>query len=71
MPAIWPYTQLHYSVLALPVAARSPGVAFLLSFPVALLPPLATIGYAIWVLVAARLAAYRAGATRTQPSSSV
>jgi len=70
VPAVWPYTQLHYSALALPVAARNPVVAFLLSFPVAFLPPLATIYYAVWLVVAARLAAYRAGATTIEPSSS-
>ena len=70
VPALWPYTQLHYAALALPVAARNPAVAFLLSFPVAFLPPLATIFYAAWVVIAARLAAYRSAATTTQPSSS-
>ena len=70
VPALWPYTQLHYSVLALPVAARNFGVAFLLCFPVAYLPPLATIFYAVWVVVADRLATYRSGATTTDPSES-
>lgn len=70
VPALWPYTQLHYAALALPVAARNPVVAFMLSFPVAFLPPLATVYYAVWLVVAARLAAYRSGATTIQPSSS-
>jgi hypothetical protein len=70
VPALWPYTQLHYSAIALPVAARNPVVAFLLSFPVALLVPVATIYYAIWILVGGRLAAYRAGATSIEPSAS-
>jgi hypothetical protein len=70
VPAVWPYTQLHYAALALPVAARNPVVAFLLSFPVAFMPPLATIFYAAWVVIAGRLAAYRSGATTIQPSSS-
>lgn len=63
VPALWPYTQLHYAALALPVAARNPAVAFLLSFPVAFLPPLATIFYAVWVVIGARLAAYRDGSS--------
>jgi len=70
VPALWPYTQLHYSALALPVAARNFGVAFLLSFPVAYLPPLATIFYAAWVVVASRLAIYRSGARSKVPSES-
>jgi len=70
VPAVWPYTQLHYSALALPVAALNPFVAFLLCFPVAYLPPLATILYAAWLLIAGRLATYRSAATTTQPSSS-
>ena len=71
MPAIWPYTQLRYSTLALLIAARNAVVAFLLCFPVAFLPPLATILYALWVVGAGRLEAYRAGAAKIQPSASV
>ena len=71
VPALWPYTQLHYSTLALPIAARNAVVAFLLCFPVAFLPPLATILYALWVVGAGRLEAYRAGAAKIQPSASV
>ena len=71
VPAIWPYTQLHYAALALPVAAKDPVVAFLLSFPVAFLAPVATIYYAIKVIVGKRLAAYRSGATMIDPSESV
>ena len=71
VPATWPYTQLHYSALALPVAARDAVVAFLLCFPVLFLVPLATIYYAIRLLVADRLADYRSGAVSTEPSASV
>ena len=54
VPGLWPYTQLHYAALALPVAARSPIVAFGLSFPVALLTPLVIILYAIGVVLRRR-----------------
>jgi hypothetical protein len=70
VPAVWPYSQLHYSALALPVAARDPVVAFLLSFPVVFLVPIATIYYAVKVITSARLAGYRSGATMTDPSMS-
>ena len=43
VPALWPATQLHYSLLALPVARRSPLLAFLLCFANPLLPPIAVI----------------------------
>jgi hypothetical protein len=43
IPALWPATQLHYSVLALPVARRSPLLAFLLCFANPLLPPFAVL----------------------------
>ena len=69
VPAVWPYTQLHYGAIALPVAARDPIVAFLLSFPVVYLAPVATIYFAVRIVLAARLAAYRSGATRTDPSA--
>jgi len=65
VPALWPYTQLHYSALALPIAAKNVVVAFLLCFSVAFLPPIATIVYAVWVVVARRLAIYRANALAT------
>jgi hypothetical protein len=70
VPAVWPYTQLHYAAVALPVAARNPVVAFLLAFPVALFPPIATIYYAAYVVISGRLAAYRSGAASTEPSTS-
>ncbi len=70
IPAIWPYTQLHYNVLALPIAARSPIVAFLLSFAVWPLPAVATIAYAAHVRLLRLAAPYRAGAVKTAPSSS-
>jgi hypothetical protein len=43
VPALWPSTQLHYNVLALPVAVRNPMVAFLLSFAVWPLPAVAAM----------------------------
>ena len=43
IPALWPATQLHYSLLALPVARRSPILAFLLCFANPLLPAVAVI----------------------------
>ncbi len=70
VPAVWPYTQLHYAAIALPVAAKDPVVAFLLSFPVVFLAPIATIYYAIKLIAGQRLALYRAGATMTDPSES-
>lgn len=70
VPALWPYTQLHYGAIALPIAARDAVVAFLLSFPVLYLVPVATIYYAVRLLVCDRLAAYRSGATSTEPSAS-
>jgi hypothetical protein len=71
VPALWPYTQLHYSTLALPVAARSAMVAFLLCFPVAFLPAIATIYFALSVVIGERVATYRSGATKIEPSVSV
>jgi len=70
VPAVWPYTQLHYAAIALPVAAKDSVVAFLLCFPVVYLVPIATIYYAVKVLVGGRLATYRSGATTTEPSAS-
>ena len=70
VPAIWPYTQLHYSALALPVAAKNALVALLLCFAVWFAAPLATIVYAVWVLVQPRLAAYRLGVAKIEPSPS-
>jgi hypothetical protein len=71
VPALWPYTQLHYAALALPVAAKSAFVALLLSFDAPYVAPIATILYATWVVLEPRLAAYRVGAAKTEPSSSV
>ena len=59
VPAVWPFTQLHYNVLALPVAAASPMVAFLLSFAVWPLPAIAAILYAIEVVARQIAAPYR------------
>ena len=61
VPAIWPYTQLHYSALALPVAAKNAFVALALCFAVPFAAPLATIVYAVWVVAESRLVAYRLG----------
>jgi hypothetical protein len=69
VPAAWPFTQLHYNVLALPVAAVSPVVAFLLCFAVWPLPAVAAILYAVQVVVVDLAAPYRAGAVSTAPSS--
>jgi hypothetical protein len=71
VPAVWPYTQLHYAAIALPVAAKDSVVAFMLSFPVVYLVPIATVYYAVRVVVAKRLEIYRSGATTTDPSESV
>jgi hypothetical protein len=54
VPALWPATQLHYSTIALPAIARSPLMAFMLSFSVPLLPPLAVMAEAARVLVVNR-----------------
>ena len=70
VPAIWPYTQLHYNVLALPIAAKSPIVAFLMSFAVWPLPAVAAIAYAVQLFLLRLAAPYRAGAVKTAPSSS-
>jgi hypothetical protein len=59
IPAAWPYTQLHYNVLALPLAARSATVAFLLSFAVWPLPAIAAIVYAIGVIARSLAGPYR------------
>jgi hypothetical protein len=47
VPALWPSTQLHYNVLALPVAVRNPIVAFLLTFAVWPLPAVAAMVAAV------------------------
>ena len=62
VPALWPYTQLHYNVLALPIAAASPVVAFLLSLAVWPLPAVAAMVYAAEVVLTGYAAPYRAGA---------
>ena len=72
VPALWPYTQLHYNLLALPIAATSPPIAFLLSFAVWPLPAVATIAYALWRLLARYAldaAPGRAGAAKPAPST--
>ena len=69
VPALWPYTQLHYNVLALPIAAASPVVAFLLSLAVWPLPAVAAMVYAVQVVLTGYAAPYRAGVVKTAPSS--
>ena len=59
VPGLWPYTQLHYSCLALPVAATNPVLAFLFSFSIPLLPPMAIIAYAFGIILARLAAPYR------------
>ena len=70
VPALWPYTQLHYNVLGLPIAAASPVVAFLLSLAVWPLPAVAAMVYALQVVLTGYAAPYRAGAVKTAPSES-
>ena len=43
VPALWPYTQLHYAAIALPALRGAPILALLLCFPFPLLPPVAVI----------------------------
>ncbi len=71
VPALWPFTQLHYSVLALPVASRSPLTAFLLCFAVLYLPALAVVILAAELLARNATAPYRSGGIRMDPSESV
>jgi hypothetical protein len=70
VPAVWPYTQLHYAALALPIAARDSVVAYLLAFPLPFVAPIATIYYAVRLWGHARLGDQRADATKTDPSPS-
>ena len=46
VPGLWPYTQLHYSCIALPIVATSPLLAFLFSFGIPALPPIAIVIFA-------------------------
>jgi len=46
VPAAWPYTQLHYGAMALPLASRSWILALGLSIPIAPAPAIAVIAYA-------------------------
>ena len=59
VPGIWPYTQLHYSCIALPVVAMSPLLAFLFSFGIPALPPVAIVVYATQVLLVELARPYR------------
>jgi hypothetical protein len=68
VPAVWPFTQLHYNVLALPVAATSPIVTFLLCFAVWPLPAVAAIYYAFEVAARELAAPFR---TLSSPGNGV
>ncbi len=59
VPTLWPSTQLHYATVAMPAAKRSPFLAFLLSFSIPLLPPVAVIAEAVRIFVMERLAQRR------------
>jgi hypothetical protein len=59
VPGLWPYTQLHYSSIALPVVARSSMLAFLFSFGIPLLPAVAIILYAAQILLLGIAKPYR------------
>jgi hypothetical protein len=48
VPALWPYTQLHYATIALPALRHRPLLALALSFGYPLLAPAAIIGQALW-----------------------
>lgn len=69
VPGLWPYTQLHYSCLALPVAAANPVLAFLFSFSIPFFPPIAIVGYAIGVGLARLASPYRRPAEIPAPSA--
>jgi hypothetical protein len=70
VPALWPYTQLHYSSIALPVVARSPMLAFLFSFAIPLLPPIAIVLRAAQVLLLDLALPYRGTTARAyQPAA--
>ncbi len=45
IPALWPYAQLHYGVVAMPLAARSRVLALGLALPV---PGLAAVATMVW-----------------------
>lgn len=56
VPALWPFTQFHYSAIAVPYARRSPVVAILLSFPLPFLPAIAVILEAVRLTLSAAVA---------------
>jgi hypothetical protein len=70
VPGLWPYTQLHYSCIALPVVARSPMLAFFFSFGIPLLPPLAIVLYAAKVTLTDMSVPHR-GSVPTEPQTAV
>jgi hypothetical protein len=67
VPALWPYTQLHYAAIALPAARRSFLLAFLLCFPYAFLPAAAVVLEFLRVTYLE----LRARRTRATPATSV
>jgi hypothetical protein len=70
VPGLWPYTQLHYSSIALPVVATSPMLAFLFSFGIPLLPAVAIVLYAAQVVLADVALPYRGtAATESQTAA--
>lgn len=48
VPAVWPFTQLHYAAIALPALRSRPLLAIALSFGYPLLAPVAIIAQAVW-----------------------
>jgi len=64
VPALWPYTQLHYAAIAVPYARKSPLVAFLLSFANPLFPAFAVMLEAARVQLWPRLASRLEGRSR-------
>jgi hypothetical protein len=69
VPALWPFTQLHYATIAMPAARRSPTLAFLLSFAIPMFPAYAVIVEATRVVLARLLDRYRSGDGTITPSS--
>jgi len=70
VPGLWPYTQLHYSSIALPAVARSPMLAFLFSFAIPLFPPIAIVLRAAQVSLLDLALPYRGATDRSfQPAA--
>jgi hypothetical protein len=71
VPGLWPYTQLHYSSIALPVVAGNPMLAFLFSFGIPLFPAGAIVLYAAQMMLLEIAKPYRgAPASAAQPAAS-